>query len=102
MVEPDEPSRSGSLGRDAQSLQIGSLPQQIPSIWTFEYQMGPQPYIDAFAASQHSSVMLGQDWTHSNSPFSDHIQVLQHLLKNKLEMMPAGLEDSGKTLVYPF
>ncbi|CAM1504908.1 Fc.00g024990.m01.CDS01 [Cosmosporella sp. VM-42] len=98
LQEPNEPIDATTIRSEAQSLQISSLPHQIPNIWTFEYQMGPQPYIDAFSANQHTSVILGQDWTHSNSPFSDHIQVLQNLLRNKLELMPTVLDDCGKTL----
>ncbi|GJC78823.1 hypothetical protein ColLi_01661 [Colletotrichum liriopes] len=57
---------------------------QIPNIWSFEYQTGIEPYLTAMAATQESSMMLRKDWALSNSPFSDHIQLLQHLLKNKL------------------
>lgn len=62
-----------------------SLAQQIPSVWSFEYQMGPGPYADCLAGSEDSSVALGRAWTESNSPFSDHIHVLQSLMKNKLD-----------------
>ncbi|KAK7425913.1 hypothetical protein QQZ08_007627 [Neonectria magnoliae] len=61
--------------------------QQIPNIWSFEYQMGLEPYMDAISASHLSSIMLGKEWIHSNSPFSDHIHVLQCLLKDKFSMM---------------
>ncbi|KAM5342105.1 hypothetical protein ACJ41O_015136 [Fusarium nematophilum] len=57
---------------------------QIPNIWSFEYQMGMQPYLSAINATEESSMMLGKDWAFSNSPFSDHIQLLQRLLKSKL------------------
>ncbi|OHW99665.1 bZIP transcription factor [Colletotrichum incanum] len=57
---------------------------QIPNIWSFEYQTGIEPYLTAMAATQESSMMLRKDWALSNSPFSDHIQLLQRLLKNKL------------------
>ncbi|KZL77810.1 beta-eliminating lyase [Colletotrichum tofieldiae] len=43
-----------------------------------------KPYLTAMAATQESSMMLRKDWALSNSPFSDHIQLLQRLLKNKL------------------
>ena len=67
----------------------GAICQQIPNIWTFEYQTGAQPYLDAITTTQESSIMLAKDWIHSNSPFSDHIQVLQSLLKDKFSMMGA-------------
>jgi hypothetical protein len=58
--------------------------QQMPSIWGFEYQMGVEPYADALARREHSSIMRGRRWIETNSPFSDHIQVLQRLLKSKI------------------
>nr|XP_036578572.1 bZIP transcription factor [Colletotrichum truncatum]KAF6785867.1 bZIP transcription factor [Colletotrichum truncatum] len=60
------------------------LYSQIPNIWSFEYQTGVEPYQVAMEATQESSVMLRKDWALSNSPFSDHIQLLQRLLKSKL------------------
>ncbi|KDN67285.1 hypothetical protein CSUB01_01485 [Colletotrichum sublineola] len=57
---------------------------QIPNIWSFEYQTGIEPYLTAMAATQESSTLLRKNWTLSNSPFSDHILLLQRLLKNKL------------------
>ncbi|KAK2040413.1 hypothetical protein LZ31DRAFT_604152 [Colletotrichum somersetense] len=57
---------------------------QIPNVWSFEYQTGIEPYLTAMAATQESSTLLRKNWTLSNSPFSDHIQLLQRLLKNKL------------------
>ncbi|KAI9041016.1 uncharacterized protein KD926_007432 [Aspergillus affinis] len=70
------------------------LAQQIPSLWSFEYQMGPESYVNALTRSQDSSVVLGRGWTDSNSPFSDHIQVLQHLMNQKMSYMmpPSGLK----------
>ncbi|KAK1522349.1 uncharacterized protein CCOS01_10061 [Colletotrichum costaricense] len=57
---------------------------QIPNIWSFEYQTGIEPYLTAMAASQESSMAMRKDMPISNSPFSDHIKLLQHLLKSKL------------------
>ncbi|KAH8424577.1 uncharacterized protein LDX57_002324 [Aspergillus melleus] len=66
-----------------------NLAQQIPSLWSFEYQMGPDSYANALTRSQDSSIALGRGWTDSNSPFSDHIQVLQRLMNQKMRyMMP--------------
>lgn len=64
---------------------FNSLAQQIPSIWSFEYQMGLDPFTAAIASSEESSLALGKTWTESNSPFSDHIHVLQRLMKSKIE-----------------
>lgn len=75
----------------------GTLYQQIPNIWSFEYQMGLDPYMDAITASHHSSMVLGKEWIHSNSPFSDHIHVLQCLLKDKFSMMGISPELQGPT-----
>ncbi|KAH7127413.1 pyridoxal phosphate-dependent transferase [Dactylonectria macrodidyma] len=75
----------------------GPLYQQIPNIWSFEYQMGLEPYMDAMAASHDASSMLGKEWIHSNSPFSDHIHVLQCLLKDKFSMMGVSPELQGPT-----
>ncbi|KAK1139272.1 hypothetical protein N8T08_001118 [Aspergillus melleus] len=66
-----------------------NLAQQIPSLWSFKYQMGPDSYVNALTRSQDSSVVIGRGWTDSNSPFSDHIQVLQRLMNQKMRyMMP--------------
>lgn len=67
------------------AANFDSLAQQIPSIWSFEYQMGPGPYADCLAGSEDSSLVLGRAWTESNSPFSDHIHVLQSLMRSKLD-----------------
>jgi methyl-accepting chemotaxis protein len=67
------------------SASFNSLAQQIPSIWSFEYQMGLDPYTAALSSSEESSMTLGKAWTESNSPFSDHIHVLQRLMKSKIE-----------------
>ena len=60
---------------------------QIPNIWTHEYQMGIDPYLTAINASAESSMVLGKDYAFTNSPFSDHIQLLQKMLKNKLNAL---------------
>ncbi|KAJ4318223.1 hypothetical protein N0V84_006979 [Fusarium piperis] len=57
---------------------------QLPGIWSHRYQMGPEPYLDAMSATQEASMILGKDFSWSNSPFSDHIQLLQRLLLAKL------------------
>ncbi|KAK7408494.1 hypothetical protein QQX98_009361 [Neonectria punicea] len=75
----------------------GTMYPQIPNIWSFEYQMGLEPYMDAISASHLSSMMLGKEWIHSNSPFSDHIHVLQCLLKDKFSMMGVSPELQGPT-----
>ncbi|CZR47808.1 uncharacterized protein FPRO_13475 [Fusarium proliferatum ET1] len=60
---------------------------QIPNIWSHEYQMGMQPYLNAINATTESSLVLGKDYSFTNSPFSDHIQLLQRMLKNKLNTL---------------
>ncbi|KAM0344924.1 hypothetical protein ACHAPU_007058 [Fusarium lateritium] len=60
---------------------------RIPNIWSHEYQMGMQPYLSAINATAESSLVLGKDYSFTNSPFSDHIQLLQRMLKNKLNTL---------------
>ncbi|KAM0212027.1 hypothetical protein ACHAQD_010017 [Fusarium lateritium] len=60
---------------------------QIPNIWSHEYQMGMQPYLNAINATAESSLVLGKDYSFTNSPFSDHIQLLRRMLKNKLNTL---------------
>lgn len=90
-------TETGFPGADLAMVDPGTLYQQIPNIWSFEYQMGLDPYIDAITASHHSSMVLGKEWIHSNSPFSDHIHVLQCLLKDKFSMMGISPELQGPT-----
>ncbi|KAF4839183.1 hypothetical protein CGCTS75_v000419 [Colletotrichum tropicale] len=75
---------TGSLPELINAAGISPLYNQIPNIWSFEYQTGVEPYQAAMAATQESSLVLRKNWTLSNSPFSDHIQLLQRLLKSKL------------------
>lgn len=96
-VTPDATDKNSFPGPDLTMVDPGTLYQQIPNIWSFEYQMGLDPYMDAITASHHSSVMLGKEWIHSNSPFSDHIHVLQCLLKDKFSMMGISPELQGPT-----
>lgn len=49
--------------------------------------MGMQPYLNAINATTESSLVLGKDYSFTNSPFSDHIQLLQRMLKNKLNTL---------------
>ncbi|KAJ5232341.1 hypothetical protein N7468_005297 [Penicillium chermesinum] len=67
------------------AANFDSLAQQIPSIWSFEYQMGIDPYASALAGTEESSAVIGRGWHESNSPFSDHINVLQGIMKSKIE-----------------
>ncbi|KAH9238359.1 hypothetical protein K456DRAFT_1746474 [Colletotrichum gloeosporioides 23] len=75
---------NGALPELINAAGISPLYNQIPNIWSFEYQTGVEPYQAAMAATQESSLVLRKNWTLSNSPFSDHIQLLQRLLKSKL------------------
>ncbi|KAE9570441.1 hypothetical protein CGMCC3_g13546 [Colletotrichum fructicola] len=61
------------------------MTQQIPNIWSFEYQMGPQVYNDALVSSQDLGHSRRQTWVESNSSFSDHIDFIQHELKARTE-----------------
>jgi threonine aldolase len=47
--------------------------------------MGMQPYLTAISATEESRMALGKHYPCTNSPFSDHIQLLQRMLKNKLD-----------------
>jgi hypothetical protein len=67
------------------AADFNSLAQQLPSIWSFEYQMGPEPYANALSGTEDSCIARGLNWIETNSPFSDHIQTLQRLLKGKVE-----------------
>jgi hypothetical protein len=50
--------------------------------------MGVESYADALAIREDSSIMRGRSWIETNSPFSDHIQVLQRLLNQSSPGMP--------------
>ena len=47
--------------------------------------MGMEPYLAAVNATEESRLALGKHYPCTNSPFSDHIQLLQRMLKNKLD-----------------
>ncbi|KAJ0370017.1 hypothetical protein COL26b_010221 [Colletotrichum chrysophilum] len=81
---PRQLDDTGALPELINAAGISPLYNQIPNIWSFEYQTGVEPYQAAMAATQESSLVLRKNWTLSNSPFSDHIQLLQRLLKSKL------------------
>lgn len=59
--------------------------QPVPRIWSFEYQMGHQSYTDALSACL-GGFTHGLGWAQSNSPFSDHIQILKRLLSTNVDM----------------
>lgn len=62
-----------------------SMPQQIPDIWTFEYQMGTERYLNALSPIRTTQSASAEPWTETNSPFSDHIDILQLLVRQKIE-----------------
>lgn len=68
------------------SERISNLAQEIPSIWSFEYQMGTDPYTRALSSMQSPRMRPDRSWTETNSPFSDHIQTLRMTLKNKVDL----------------
>ncbi|KAL2689000.1 hypothetical protein Neosp_003050 [[Neocosmospora] mangrovei] len=76
---------------DFGALATFGMTQQIPNIWSFEYQMGPDIYHDALHSSQTLSHSRGQLWIESNSPFSDHINFIQRELAAKTEAPNAQL-----------
>ncbi|KAL2670525.1 hypothetical protein Neosp_014313 [[Neocosmospora] mangrovei] len=59
--------------------------QQVPRIWSSEYQMGHQSYTDALSACP-GGFTRGLGWAQSNSPLSDHIQILKQLLSTKVDI----------------
>ncbi|KAI8182742.1 hypothetical protein K4K51_000729 [Colletotrichum sp. SAR 10_75] len=78
---------TGALPELINAAGISPLYNQIPNIWSFEYQTGVEPYQAAMAATQESSLVLRKNWTLSNSPFSDHIQLLQRLIYQPVLMV---------------
>ncbi|KAH7161846.1 hypothetical protein EDB81DRAFT_785629 [Dactylonectria macrodidyma] len=85
--------------RSSQNLNLTGLSPfsgQIPKIWEFEYQMGPESYLNAMDSTEKTTIILGKRWAPSNSPFSDHLNLLQHLLKAKLDR--TGLITSPQSL----
>lgn len=79
-------NREISSGQETISARVSSLAQEIPSIWSFEYQMGTDPYTRALSSNQSSRMIMDKDWTETNSPFSDHIQILRKTLKGKVDL----------------
>lgn len=73
-------------GQESISERVSSLAQEIPSIWSFDYQMGIDPYTRALSSNQSCRMRLNKDWTETNSPFSDHIQSLRTTLKSKVDL----------------
>jgi hypothetical protein len=59
----------------------------LPNIWTYQYQMGPAPYVDALGANEAIAEQLKIDWTPSNSPFSEHVSALKNILREKWDGM---------------
>ncbi|KAK1673643.1 pyridoxal phosphate-dependent transferase [Colletotrichum godetiae] len=87
LAHQSEPGQAEDAFLSSELINVaGTSPfyAQIPNIWSFEYQTGIEPYRTAMAATQESSMALRRDMPVSNSPFSDHIKLLQHLLKSKL------------------
>ncbi|KAL5603975.1 hypothetical protein FOVSG1_006725 [Fusarium oxysporum f. sp. vasinfectum] len=83
---------------DMQWMRSPLQTQRMPDIWTFRYQMGTQSYANTIAVGQRSTSISGLEWTQSNSPFSDHIQVLRQLLRGKLNQPMLTKNDSCRSL----
>ncbi|RSL70000.1 hypothetical protein CEP54_002069 [Fusarium duplospermum] len=73
-------------------------PQRMPNIWNFNYQMGSQSYVDAIEYCASSRPTSGLRWVDSNSPISDHIQILKRLLLTKLK--PTILDNRSCQTLY--
>lgn len=80
------------------SANINVLSPSLSDIWSFEYQMGSQPYATNLSLCQDSSTIIGRSWTVTNSPFSDHILALQNLLKRQMQHIRPLAE--GSTYLY--
>ncbi|KAJ3528433.1 hypothetical protein NM208_g10200 [Fusarium decemcellulare] len=72
---------------------------RMPNIWSFNYQMGNQSYADAIDACLPSRSTSGLRWVESNSPISDHIQILKKLLLTKLKQ-PTILDSRSCQMLY--
>ncbi|KAJ4162330.1 hypothetical protein NW754_013763 [Fusarium falciforme] len=89
----------GSVGPIDPNLSKSPLQlQRIPNIWNFNYQMGNQAYIDAIESCASSRPTSGLRWVDSNSPISDHIQILKRLLLTKLK--PTILDNRSCQTLY--
>ncbi|KAJ4264259.1 hypothetical protein NW762_005453 [Fusarium torreyae] len=87
-IETQQHESIGKVPPDETSQAVASsLTWQIPNIWNFDYQMGPQAYSDAISRSRDANSMRSKPWLETNSPFSDHIDVLQQLLKSKMGLL---------------
>ncbi|KAK7210897.1 hypothetical protein V2G26_018075 [Clonostachys chloroleuca] len=90
---PSFPSHNSEAGLDGFTeslgpMQLDSLPlTRMPEFWGLSHQVGPQAYANALELSlpSPSSALVGLNCVESNSPFSDHIQLLKKLLKTKLK-----------------
>lgn len=88
MTVPDHTAAHSLIGNPQADPPLSASPlhlQQVPRIWSFEYQMGHQSYTDALGACP-GGFAHGLGWAQSNSPFSDHIQILKRLLLTKVDM----------------
>ncbi|KAH9215494.1 hypothetical protein DL95DRAFT_500534 [Leptodontidium sp. 2 PMI_412] len=84
-VQTNTESLDGTMLSDIHDAVAASPYCQIPNIWAFGYQMGPQPYVDALARIQQTNTLNGKIWVSTNSPFSDHINLIEYLLKLQLD-----------------
>jgi hypothetical protein len=72
--------------------------QQIPNVWTVNYQTGIQSYCDSMTTGYCSAPPApGLEWKQSNSPFSDHILVLRQLLQAKLNQPKLANESNCRS-----
>lgn len=86
-AEPDQGQENGFQPISDSSVLLDScgITQQVPNIWSFEYQMGPHVYHDALVSSKDLSFLRHQIWVDSNSSFSDHINFIQQEIQRRTE-----------------
>lgn len=92
-AEPDLGQENGFQPISDPSVLLNScgMTQQVPNIWSFEYQMGPQVYHDALVSSQDLGFLRRQIWVDSNSSFSDHINFIQQEIQRRTELLNSQL-----------
>ena len=85
-IDQDSFSLSGEARREPVPSATPSM-SEIPNIWTYSYQMGPQSYCSALNGSKAISDCLNMEWISSNSPFSEHVVALKGMVRGKWEAL---------------
>lgn len=97
-LNPSFEGRQTPVELDMASL-LGSFSEvrSLPGVWTHEYQMGPA----SFQAQCPSAERISQGLANTNSPFSDHMQMIKSCLKmqwRKATQVRTNMETSQVTL----